>query len=86
MCGAISTYNATQPEPGPNNLMTIVTNRGRMQGFIILDFLPRAMEAIEHLMKWVASGNIVYEVDMAEGFENIPKIQRLYDKISVSNY
>ena len=38
MCGAISTYNATRPEPGPNNLMTLVTNRGRMQGFIILDF------------------------------------------------
>lgn len=30
-------------------------------------------------MKWVASGDIVYEVDMAEGFENIPStIQRLY--------
>lgn len=79
MCGAISTYNATQPEPGPNNLMTLVTNRGRMQGFIILDFLPRAMEAIEQLMGWVASGDIVYEVDMAEGFENIPNtIRRLY--------
>ena len=79
LCGAISTYNNKHPEPGPNNLMTLVTNRGRMQGFIILDFLPRAMEAIEHLMGWVASGDIVYEVDMAEGFENIPDtIKRLY--------
>ena len=79
LCGSISTYNAKTPAPGPNNLMSLVTNRGRMQGFIILDFLPRAMEAIEHLMGWVASGEIVYEVDMAEGFENIPStLQRLY--------
>ena len=78
-CGSISTYNAKQPEPGPNNLMALVTNRGRMQGLIILDFLPRAMEAIEQLTGWVASGDIVYEVDIAEGFENIPAtLQRLY--------
>jgi NADPH-dependent curcumin reductase CurA len=37
------------------------------------------MEAIEQLMGWVASGDIVYEVDIAEGFDNIPAtLQRLY--------
>ena len=65
--------------PGPNNLMNIVTNRGRMQGFIILDYLPRAMEAIEALVGWVSAGDIVYEVDVQEGFDNIPStLQRLY--------
>lgn len=79
LCGAIANYNATEPVPGPSNLMNLVTNRGRMQGFIILDFLPRAMEAIEALMGWVANGDIVYQVDMQEGFENIPgTLQRLY--------
>jgi len=79
MCGGIANYNAKEPVPGPNNLMNLVTNRGRMQGFIILDYLPRAMEAIEALMDWVASGEIVYQVDMQEGFNNIPStLQRLY--------
>ena len=79
MCGGIANYNAKEPVPGPVNLMNLVTNRGRMQGFIILDYLPRAMEAIEALMGWVASGDIVYQVDMQEGFDNIPStLQRLY--------
>jgi NADPH-dependent curcumin reductase CurA len=79
MCGGIANYNNTEPAPGPNNLMNLVTNRGRMQGFIILDYLPRAMEAIEALMGWVASGDIIYQVDMQEGFDNIPRtLQRLY--------
>ncbi|RZO18782.1 MAG: NADP-dependent oxidoreductase [SAR92 clade bacterium] len=79
MCGGISNYNNIEPAAGPNNLSNLVTNRGRMQGFIILDYLPRAMEAIEALMGWVASGDIIYQVDMQEGFENIPRtLQRLY--------
>ncbi len=79
LCGAIANYNATEPVPGPVNLMNLVTNRGRMQGFIILDYLPRAMEAVKALMGWVASGEITYEVDMQEGFDNIPDtLQRLY--------
>jgi hypothetical protein len=73
MCGGIANYNNIEPVPGPNNLMNIVTNRGRMQGFIILDYLPRAMEAIEALVGWVSAGDIVYEVDVQEGFDNIPK-------------
>ena len=67
LCGAIANYNATEPVPGPVNLMNLVTNRGRMQGFIILDYLPWAMEAVEALMGWVASGEVTYEVDMQEG-------------------
>lgn len=79
LCGGISGYNATKPVPGPANLMNLVTNRGRMQGFIILDYLPRAMEAIQDLMAWVASGDITYQIDLQEGFENIPgTLQRLY--------
>jgi NADPH-dependent curcumin reductase CurA len=79
MCGGIANYNNVEPVPGPNNLMNIVTNRGRMQGFIILDYLPRAMEAIEALVGWVSAGDIVYEVDVQEGFDNIPQtLQRLY--------
>jgi NADPH-dependent curcumin reductase CurA len=79
MCGGISGYNATEPVPGPANLMNLVTNRGRMQGFIILDYLPRAMEAIQDLMAWVASGEITYQIDLQQGFENIPStLQRLY--------
>ena len=79
LCGGIANYNAIDPVPGPNNLMNLVTNRGRMQGFIILDYLPRALEAVEALLGWVGAGKLAYEVDVQEGFDNIPKtLQRLY--------
>ena len=76
LCGGIAIYNAEESVPGPSNLMNLITYRGRMQGFIILDYLPRAIEA---LMDWVESGDIVYKVDLQEGFENIPStLKRLF--------
>jgi hypothetical protein len=79
MCGGISGYNATEPVPGPANLMNLVVNRARMEGFIILDYLPRAPEAVQDLLGWIASGELKYQVDVQEGFDNIPEtLQRLF--------
>ena len=79
LCGGISGYNAEEPLPGPSNLMNLVTNRSRMEGFIILDYMPRAMEAIQDLLGWVMSGDLQFQVDVQEGFENIPNtLRRLY--------
>lgn len=79
LCGGISGYNAEVPIPGPSNLMNLVTNRSRMEGFIILDYMPRAMEAIQDLLGWVMSGDLQFQVDVQEGFENIPStLRRLY--------
>jgi NADPH-dependent curcumin reductase CurA len=37
------------------------------------------MEAIQELMAWVSSGELIYQVDVQEGFDNIPAtLQRLY--------
>ena len=79
LCGSIAAYNSESPIPGPSNLANLTINRGRMEGFVILDYMPRAMEAIEELMAWVAAGDLIYQVDVQEGFENIPAtLQRLY--------
>lgn len=79
MCGGISGYNATEPAPGPSNLMNIITNRARMEGFIILDYMPRATEAINDLLGWIGAGELKYQIDLQEGFDNIPDtLQRLF--------
>ena len=79
MCGGISGYNATEPTPGPTNLMNLVTNRARMEGFIILDYLPRAAEAIADLLQWIGAGDLKYQIDLQHGFENIPStLSRLF--------
>ncbi len=72
LCGGISSYNATEPVPGPTNLMNLVIARAHMKGFIILDYMDRMHIAIPELLGWVGSGEVAYSVDVQEGFENIP--------------
>tara|TARA_R110002096_G_scaffold22675_21_gene72771 strand:- start:3447 stop:4547 length:1101 start_codon:yes stop_codon:yes gene_type:complete len=73
LCGAISQYN-TEPQDlyGLKNYLSLIINRGTAQGFIILDYLDRAVEALLCLNKWVEDGRIIQEIDVQEGFDNIP--------------
>ena len=73
LCGGISGYNETTPSPGPRNLMNLVTQRARMQGFIVLDYLPRFEEAVTELAGWVMAGDIAHAEDVQKGFENAPQ-------------
>lgn len=79
MCGAISQYNDSVPPAGPRNLSVLISKRGRMEGFIILDFLPRAGEAIAQLATWVMSGQLHYKVDVLDGLAAAPEaLRRLF--------
>ena len=79
MCGGISGYNATTPAPGPKNLMNLITMRARMEGFIILDYLSRAPEAVSDLLQWIKQDELRYEIDLQQGFDKIPDtLQRLF--------
>ena len=80
LCGGISGYNDEKPSPGPNNLMNLIIQRGRMEGFIVLDYLHRAGEAITDLSQWILGGDIAHEEDIQEGLENAPQtLLRLYE-------
>jgi len=79
LCGAISQYNEAQPSRGPRNLGMLISKRGRMQGFIILDYMSRAMEAIGDLSEWVGTGQLAFKVDVAEGIDSAPDaLNRLF--------
>ena len=80
LCGLISQYNATKLVPGPYYFANIVTKRARMEGFIVVDYMPRAQEAIRDLSQWYAEGKLRYRVDVVEGLENAPRaINKLFD-------
>lgn len=80
ICGAISMYNATTPQPGPSNYITLLTKRSKMQGFIVMDYAPRFQEAIMQLGQWIAQGKIKHREDIVEGLENAPKaIHKLFE-------
>ena len=73
MCGGISAYNEKELPPGPRNIMQIVIRRLSVRGFILFDHIANAGQAIADLSKWSASGELVVEEDIQEGFENTPK-------------
>jgi NADPH-dependent curcumin reductase len=79
LCGLISQYNAVEPVPG-HNLIDLVYQRAKLEGFLVLDYLDRAQEALADLGEWYAQGKIQYRVDAIEGLENAPSaINKLFD-------
>ena len=80
ICGLISQYNAEEPVPGPFNFANILVNSARVEGFIVLDFLDRAGEALKDLARWLTEGKLQYRVDIVEGLENAPRaLNKLFD-------
>jgi NADPH-dependent curcumin reductase CurA len=80
LCGAVSRYNdATPGGPGPSNYFNLTLRRGRMEGFIILDFAARFPEATDALTGWLGLGLLNQKEDVAVGLENAPKtLARLF--------
>ena len=79
ICGAIANYNDTELAPGPKNYLNLLIKRGRMEGFIVIDFMKRVPEAVAALAGWVMSGQLVDRVDVQEGLENAPTtLRRLF--------
>ena len=72
VCGLISQYNATEPY-GVKALQSILTNRIKMQGFIVSDRMELWPKALPELVGWVAGGKIKYRETVAQGLENAPK-------------
>jgi NADPH-dependent curcumin reductase CurA len=72
LCGAISRYSDDRLGPGPANYLNLLMRRGRMEGFIVLDFMPRAAEAVGALAGWLREGKLKDRVDVQPGFEQAP--------------
>ena len=80
LCGGISAYNETELPAGPRNYMQLVIRRCTMQGFIVIDYLAQAGQAIADLSGWIASGELKHAEDIQHGIENTPKtFMRLFE-------
>jgi hypothetical protein len=79
LCGAISAYNDETPRPGPRNLMNLVIQRSRMEGFIVMDYMGRTDEAMADLVTWVLDGSVQFAVDVVDGLDQAPAaLDRLF--------
>jgi hypothetical protein len=76
LCGAISAYNDNVPGPGPSRYRQLIRQRGRMEGFIVMDYAPRYGEALDKLRAWVAEGSLQHLEDVVDGLDNAPEALR----------
>ena len=74
LCGAISQYNApaSEPPPGPRNLVLAIGKRVRLQGFIVSDHLARFRDFLAEVAPLVASGELRTPTTFVEGLDNAP--------------
>jgi NADPH-dependent curcumin reductase CurA len=78
VCGLISAYNATRMPPSPN-FGRIITHRLTLQGFLVLDYAPRAREMAAGMGPMVADGRIKWKVHVDDGLEGaIGSLNRLF--------
>lgn len=77
VCGLIAQYNATALPEGPNKIpllmRSVLSNRLRIQGFIVWDFTHQEGEFQETMSGWVREGKVKYREDFTDGLEKAPE-------------
>ncbi|KAL9260023.1 2-alkenal reductase (NADP(+)-dependent)-like protein [Drosera capensis] len=71
VCGMISQYNLDKSE-GVHNLMTLIKQRIRMEGFIVSDRYDLYPKYLELILPLIRSGKFTYVEDIAKGLESAP--------------
>jgi len=72
LCGAISDYNSPKPK-GLSNYLNLISQRAKMEGFIVFDYKDRYPEAVRDLSKWISEGRIERKFHIIEGLEKAPE-------------
>ena len=72
ICGMISIYNATKPEPGPSNLAQLIGKNIRMEGFIVSHHFAMMPQYVAELAAWHATGTVTWKETVFEGIEKAP--------------
>ncbi|KAI4223220.1 MAG: hypothetical protein L6R36_005591 [Xanthoria steineri] len=66
ICGAISQYNSSKPQ-GPKNYLNIISQRIRMEGFIVFDYASQFEHARADLAAWLCEGKIQRKETIVQG-------------------
>jgi NADPH-dependent curcumin reductase CurA len=71
-CGMIGQYNATEPSPGPNNIINVVGLRLSIRGFIVGDHHDIRPEFLRDMALWITERKMKWRETVAEGLANAP--------------
>ena len=77
VCGAISAYNDRSAMKGPANYINLIRVRGRMEGFLILDYFDRLPAAQAEMGGWLAEGKLKSAEHVVEGLDRAPEALNL---------
>lgn len=72
VCGMISQYNATEPQPGPTNLAMLIIKKLKVEGFIVFDHWAHYGEFAQQMGQWISEGKIKWEETVYEGLAEAP--------------
>ncbi|MFI6802720.1 NADP-dependent oxidoreductase [Streptosporangium canum] len=73
LVGAISSYNATEPVPGPSNLFELAAKDATLRGMLINSYFHLFPEWIGKAAGWLADGSLHTETTVAEGIGQAPQ-------------
>ncbi len=73
ICGAISQYNNKEAGKGPANYLSLLVNRARMEGFVVMDHAAGFAAASQEMAGWMAQGKLKSKEDIVEGLETFPE-------------
>ena len=69
-CGAISSYNSTEPVPGPYNFWQILARSATIEGYLVSDYLDQFPQGIAQMREWVGTGRLQFREQVIDGLEN----------------
>ena len=79
ICGAISQYNNKEAVKGPANYLSLLVNRARMEGFVVMDHAENFAKAGMEMARWLAQGKPKSKEHIVEGLETFPEtLQMLF--------
>jgi NADPH-dependent curcumin reductase CurA len=73
LCGMISGYNDTTPQPGPSNIMLAVGRCLKLQGFIVSNHFADLPQFRAEAVPLIKAGKLKWQETVEEGIANAPK-------------
>ncbi|GAA5949254.1 hypothetical protein JCM3765_003345 [Sporobolomyces pararoseus] len=79
LCGAISAYNSPSPR-GLTNYLTLISQRAKIEGFIVFDYADRYEEAFQQVGRWISEGKLkIRETRKYDLTESVNALRALFE-------
>lgn len=74
LCGLVDAYHTETQSQHPLNAGLIIGKRAQLFGLVVYDFYTRWDEYVAEAAPWIASGQLKFAEDRADGLDNAPAL------------